>query len=139
MEFFNRIEDLWQKFCQKTESGRKSFSSAMGKVGKVLKIIGGFLYKYRGILLSVPVIIFGIVIACINMSALPAMVGIDLQSNGEFSMTVARWIAVLVPFGITMFCALLTLGAKKTLYPWLISLFSLVLPLLIYVSNVYPA
>ena len=55
------------------------------------------------------------------------------------AMTMGIGTAVMIPLGITGGCVVLTLCSRKPLYPWLISVFSLVLPLLIYVINMYPA
>lgn len=139
MEFFTVVEQKWQEFCKKTEPGRKKCGEVLRKIGRVLRIIWAYVYKLRGLLLAIPVIIGAVILACINMTKLPESVGINLLANGEFSMMVSRGIAVLIPLGVTGFCVVLTLGARKTLYPWLISVFSLALPLLIYVTNMYPA
>jgi hypothetical protein len=74
-----------------------------------------------------------------NMTKLPDSVGINLLADGSFSLMIPKIAAVLGPLGVTALCVFLMLGAKKTMYPWLISLFTLVLPVLIYVTNVYPA
>ncbi|MBQ7416260.1 MAG: hypothetical protein IJW14_04405 [Oscillospiraceae bacterium] len=139
MEFLNKIDDWWQGFCEKTKSGRKEFGETMEGIGTALKTIGKFLDKYKGVILAVPVIIGAVVLAIMSLSKLPESVGINLLSNGEFSMMVNRIVAVLVPLCITVFCSVLTIGSKKVMFPWLISLFSLVIPILIYVTNVYPA
>ena len=86
-----------------------------------------------------PVIIGAVVLACVNLNNLPAEVGINLLANGDFGSTISRGTAVLAPLGVTGLCVALTLCSRKPLYPWLISLFSLALPVLIYVINVYPA
>lgn len=139
MEFFTMVEEKWQAFCKKTEPARKKCAGVLRKIGRVLKTIWAYVYKLRGLLLAIPVIVGAVILACINMTKLPESVGINLLSTGEFSMMVNRGIAVLVPLGVTGLCVILTLGARKPLYPWLISLFSLALPVLIYVINVYPA
>lgn len=139
MEFFARVEEIWRVVCDKTSVVWKAFSEAMGKVGRVLRIIGTYVYKLRGLLLVVPVVICAIVLACYNLNNLPANVGLDLQATGEFGKIISRSTAVLMPLGITGLCVALTLCSKKPLYPWLVSLFSLVLPVLIYVINRYPA
>lgn len=139
MEFFTMIEQKWQEFCKKTEPARKKTGEVLGKIGRVLKTIWAYVYKLRALLLAAPVIIGAVILACINLTSLPDSVGINLLESGEFSMMVDRLVAVLVPLGVTGFCVILTIGSRKTLYPWLISLFSLALPLLIYVTNVYPA
>ena len=138
MEFFAKVEEIWRVVCDKTSVAWKAFSKVMKKVGRVLKIIGTYIYKLRGLLLAMPVIIGAIILACINLNNLPARVGLDLLSSGECAKTVSRGTAVLLPLGITGLCVLLTLSSRKPLYPWLISLFSLALPVLIYVINMYP-
>ena len=133
MEFFAKVEQVWRVICDKATIAWKAFSKAMGKVGRVLKIIGTYIYKLRGLLLAMPVIIGAVILACVNLNNLPAEVGINLLANGDFGSTISRGTAVLVPLGGTGVCS------RKPLYPWLISLFSLALPVLIYVINVYPA
>ena len=139
MEFFAKVEEYWRVVCDKTSVAWTAFSKAMGKVGRVLKIIGTYIYKLRGLLLAMPVIVGAVILACFNFNNLPSSVGLDLQASGEFAMNVSVGTAVLVPLGITGVCVVLTLCSRKPLYPWLISVFSLVLPLLIYVINMYPA
>ena len=139
MEFFAKVEQIWRVVCDKTTIAWKAFSNVMGKVGRVLKVIGTYIYKLRGLLLAMPVIIGAIILACYNMNNLPSEVGLNLQASGEFAKTISRNSAVMLPLGVTGVCVVLTLCSKKPLYPWLISLFSLVLPLLIYVINRYPA
>ena len=139
MEFFAKVEQVWRVICDKATIAWKAFSKAMGKVGRVLKIIGTYIYKLRGLLLAMPVIIGAVILACVNLNNLPAEVGINLLANGDFGSTVSRGTAVLVPLGVTGVCVALTMCSRKPLYPWLISLFSLALPILIYVINVYPA
>lgn len=139
MEFFARVEEIWRIICDKTSVAWKAFSRAMGKVGRVLKIIGTYIYKLRGLLLAMPVIIGAVILACYNFNHLPVDVGLNLQATGEFAKTISRSSAVMIPLGVTGVCVVLTLCSKKPLYPWLISLFSLALPVLIYVINRYPA
>lgn len=139
MEFFAKVEQYWRVVCDKTSVAWKAFSKAMGKVGRVLRIIGTYVYKLRGLLLAMPVIIGAIILACYNFSNLPSEVGLNLQATGEFAKTISRSSAVMIPLGITGLCVGLTLCSRKPLYPWLISLFSLALPVLIYVINRYPA
>lgn len=139
MNFFTMIEEKWQTFCRNTKPAREKCGRILRKIGKVLKSIWVYVYRLRAVLLAVPVAIGAIWLAVMNMSKLPDSVGINLLSNGEFSVMVSKGVAVFVPLGVTALCVFLMLGARKTLYPWLISLFSLVLPLLILVTNIYPA
>lgn len=139
MNIFTTIEEKWQDLCKKTAPTRKKWRKALKKTGKALKSAWTFVYRLRAVFLAVPVAVGAIWLACINAAKLPESVGINLLASGEFSMMVSRGVAVLVPLAITAFCVLLTLGSRKTLYPWMISLFSLALPVLIYVTNLFPA
>jgi len=70
---------------------------------------------------------------------LPDQVGLNLLENGEYAYTVTKEIAVLGPLAVTAACLLLMFCSRKTMYPWLICMFSLVLPFLIILTNVFPA
>jgi hypothetical protein len=97
-----------------------------------------WIYRFRSLLLAIPVVIASVILAIYNTIKLPAVVGINMQSNGEYAMAVAKAVAVLGPFALTTVCLLLMFCSKKVLYPWLISVFSLVLPLILLFSNTFP-
>lgn len=101
----------------------------------VMKEIGRWIYKLRSVLLAIPVAVAAIVLAVRNAAQLPEQVGIHLLSTGEFEMMVSRNVAVLVPLVVTVFCLLLMFCSRKVLYPWLISIFSLVLPFVLLLTN----
>ncbi len=130
---------------KKAESKMK-FSSAwektgkvLGKIGHVLQIVGSWIYKLRSVILAIPVIVCAICLAVRNTRILPEAVGINLQANGEYAMTVARNVAVMGPLAVTAVCLLMMFCSRRVLYPWLISVFSLVLPYLIWITNIFPA
>ena len=139
MKFFAKVEEIWRMICDWTSVAWRGFCNVMAKIGKVLKIIGIYIYKLRGLLMVMPVIIAAVILACVNLNILPTNVGLNLQPTGEFETVVNRGTAVLIPLGITGVCVALTVCSRKPLYPWLISVLSLALPALIYVINVYPA
>ena len=105
----------------------------------VLKKIWNIVWACRGVIVSLPVLCVAIVQAFKNASRLPETVGLNIQSTGEFAMTVSRPTAVVVPLLITIGCIVMTCLTKRNLFPWLISVFSLVLPILIWIINIYPA
>lgn len=126
---------------------RNSFleSEGMQKVTGFLKQIGIVLgltvkwgFKIRSLVLAIPVFICAGALAIRNAGQLPELVGINILASGEYQWFVSRGVAVIVPFGITAVCLLMMLCSKKVLYPWLISLFSLVLPLVVWLTNNLP-
>lgn len=95
-------------------------------------------YKLRSILLAIPVAITAVILAVRNMALLPAKVGFNLQASGEFSFLVVKSIAVMGPLAVTAVCLLMMFCSKRVFYPWLISLFSLLLPIVILLVNTFP-
>ena len=57
--------------------------------------------------------------------------------NSDAQM-ISRDLAVLGPLAVTGGCLLLMFCSRRTFYPWIISIFTLVLPILLYLTNVYP-
>ena len=80
-----------------------------------------------------------LILALMNLFKLPALVGLGLQGNGEFSFEIIREVAVIGPLAVTAICLLLMFASKRTLTPWMVSVFSLLLPLMILFTNTFPA
>ena len=118
--------------------------SPLGKVLAVLRVIGGCIkriclgiFKVRKLIMAAPVVYFALKLAFQNANRLPKMVGMDIQASGEFARMVSRSSAVLGPLALTGFCLVLLFCSKKTLLPWMISIFTLILPVLIWMTNYY--
>ena len=109
------------------------------KINMWITFIGTLLFRLRKVVMAVPVVYAAWKLASYNRANLPEQVGINLQSSGEFAQMISRDAAVMGPLGLTVACLLLMLCSRKALYPWAISIFTLVLPLLILISNLYPA
>jgi hypothetical protein len=116
---------------------QKKVGPGLEKTGKVMGIIGKVLYHLRKVALAAPVIIVAVMLAMHNMDTLPAQVGIDLQASGAFAQTISREMAVYGPLGLTGGCLLMMFFSRKVIYPWLISVFTLVLPLFIQLLNFF--
>ena len=128
-----------------TENSKPQIDSAqqwkttVKNINSLLNFIGSVLFRLRKIVMAVPVVYWALKLAAYNRENLPDMVGINLQSSGEFAQMVTRDVAVMGPLGLTAACRLLMLCSRKAMYPWAISIFTLVLPLLILFTNLYPA
>lgn len=109
------------------------------KVNKVINLIGVWLFRLRKFVMAAPVVYYALKLASYNAQHLPEQVGLNLQPNGEFATTIARSLAVSGPLGLTFGCLVLMLLSKKAMYPWAVSIFTLALPVLLLVSNLYPA
>ena len=102
------------------------------------KVIFSWMYKLRSIVLAIPVAAAALIMALHNLARLPALVGLNLQANGEYAQMVGKGVVVFGPLALTAVCLLLMFCSKKVLYPWLISVFSLAIPLLVYITSVFP-
>lgn len=107
------------------------------KAKRILSVVWKFIFALRKVLLALPVVYCALKMAAYNRENLPVLVGIDLQSTGEFAQMISRDTAVNVPLLITFACLGLMVFSRKTIYPWLISIFTLVLPVLLYLTNGY--
>ncbi len=139
MNFFESFKEKWNVFHEKNSRVLDTTGSVFGKIGYVIKQIFVWIYKLRKVFLALPVVILSVKIAMVNFARLPDMVGLELLSNGEYARMVSREFAVFVPLGLTAGCLVLMALSRKTIYPWLISLFTLVVPYLVYLTNIYPA
>ena len=139
MVFFEKLSQWWNILCEKLKPTLNKLGSAGKKVGIFLRKAWVYIVKLRKIILAVPVAWTAIVLALRNLSQLPELVGLDLQADGSFAVQMGRLPAVLAPLLVTAVCLLLMFCSKRTLTPWLVSVFSLALPVIILIINVFPA
>lgn len=138
MQFLEELKERWMAFWNTTAPARQAVASAWKAVDRVFTRVVKYIAKFRKIFLAIPVAWGAVYLAIYNQSHLPRIVGLDLQSSGEFTIRIIRELAVLGPMAITALCLLLMFISKKTLTPWFVSLVSLLLPLVILLTNVFP-
>lgn len=117
----------------------KSWRSVLVTILNICEEAWVYIFHFRKVLLCVPVVGASIYLARLNWNHLPEQVGMSLMANGQFAQTVAKEVAVYGPMGVTAVCLALMLCSRRALYPWLISVFTLVLPVLILITNVFPS
>ena len=124
-------------FSEKVKTAYEKARVIFGRIGKAISLVCIWIFRLRRIFMAIPVVVLAIRIASANMERLPEYVGLNLQSTGEYAMMVSRNYAVFGPLCVTGFCLFLMFCSRKTLFPWIISIFTLVLPYLIYLTNLY--
>ena len=124
---------------KREQTGLDKFKAGVAKTNRIINLLGVWLFRLRKFVMAAPVVYYALKLAAYNSEHLPDPVGINLQSTGEFAQLISRNIAVMGPLGLTLACLLLMFCSRKAMYPWAISVFTLALPLLILVSNAYPA
>ena len=113
----------------------KKIGKVFGDAGYVIGLVGRWMFKLRSLFLSIPVAFAAIALALENLKRLPEEVGLFMQTNGEYAYVVSRATAVNAPLIITGVCLLLMCCSRRVVYPWLISIFSLALPVLLMLST----
>lgn len=94
--------------------------------GRDLKALFRWFFQLRGVALSLPVAVIAVILAVNNAASLP---GALMIGAGRNVITIGRAVLVMGPLALTALSILMTLFSKKVIYPWLISLFTLLLPL----------
>jgi len=119
--------------------GNRRVKNSGSQFWTIVRNVCDWMFRLRAVLLSLPVIIAAIVLAVTNISRLPDKVGLDMLATGDFQFFIGKGIAVMGPLALTSVCLLLVFCSKKVMYPWLISVFSLSLPIVLWLTNVFPA
>lgn len=138
MSPLNGFLDKWSEFQKKMEPALEKGANGLKKTGKGFGIVWAYVLALKKLIIAVPVAVAAILLAIRNQAQLPSVVGLDLQNNGAFTIQIAREVAVLGPLAVTALCLLLMFCSRRTLTPWFVSVVSLVLPLLIWVTNSFP-
>ncbi len=139
MQFFYKLSQYWNLLCEKLKPYLEKGKVILGKILAFLKNVWQYALRLHKIILAIPVVWAAITLAISNLVQLPELVGLNLQGDGTFAIQMGRLPAVLAPLLVTLVCLLLMFLSKRTLTPWLVSVFSLALPLIILFTNTFPA
>lgn len=123
----------------KVNPGWEKTKAVFSTIGRIFAKIGIFIFRIRSVLMAAPVVYAAVRLAMYARENLPEQVGINLKETGEYAVMVGRDTAIMGTLAVTALCLLMMFVSRRTIYPWLISIFSLVLPILLIVTNLYPA
>ena len=123
-----------------TEQAEKNgFLKFYDSFKRVVGIIVSWIYRLRKLVLATPVVYYALKFAGYNAAHLPERVGLNLQSTGDFALYISRYAAEVGPLALTGGCLAMMFLSRKAMYAWAVSMFTLALPVLLLISNVYPA
>lgn len=105
------------------------------RIEVVVVTLCSWIFRLRKVFMVVPVLWAALELAIYSRDNLPEQVGFNIQASGEFAQVISRETAVYGPLGLTCACLVLVLLSRRTVYPWIISIFTLVLPILILMLN----
>ena len=121
------------------QEGFRNFKKAMAKCDSVIDKIEMIFFHLRKLVMAAPVVYYALKLYAYNKKHLPEQVGINLQATGEFTKFIGRNMALLGPLVLTFGCLFCMICSRKATYAWAISILTLILPILLLVSNLYPA
>lgn len=118
----------WQRFVQALRGIYK-------RIETIVVTLCSWVFRLRKVFMVLPVLWAALELAIYSQENLPETVGFNIQATGEFAQVISRNTAVYGPLGLTCACLVLVLLSRRTVYPWIISIFTLTLPVLILVLN----
>lgn len=129
------VKAKWDAFCQAVMAVVKWITQVYEGIENFFRLIISYIMRVHKAILAAPVVIAAARLAQYSFENLPERVGLDFQASGEFAVMISRDAAVLAPLVVTGGCLLLMFCSRRTIYPWIISIFTLTLPLLILATN----
>lgn len=139
MKQIEQLTAKWQAFREKARPWIEKADKGYRKAKHIWKKAWPWIWQARKILLAVPIVYLMLYFARLNWNVLPEMVGLHLQTTGEYARYITRELAVYGPMGVTGGCLAMMFLSRKTVYPWMICMFSMLLPLLILITNIFPS
>lgn len=150
MKWMDNLIDKWNAFLDKVSPFCLGVSRVFRAIGRTFRDLWRYLFWFRSIVLGAPLAGAAVIIAAQSASRLPetveyTMLKIDTEAaNALFGLFVmaqesmSRNLAVMIPLGLTAVCIVLMIFSKRMLYPFMIGLFTLTLPYILYFFTVYP-
>ena len=141
MKFSDKIKNVLEKTQQEDQVApvRNSKKKEMSTFGYFCQ----WIYKLRTVIMAIPVVVASVVLAVYSAAKLPDKLQLYFPSSANNEAMVkmvemGKFTAILVPLLITAFCLLMMFCSRRTIYPWLVSVFSLLLPLFFVFISTFP-
>lgn len=150
MQWINTFMEKFYAFVEKLRPAFSAIGRFFKTLGDSLYKIGLYMYRLRSLILAAPVAGVALILASESKSRLAQTVEVSkFTFNPEASdalfgflelgkTTISQEAAIWGPLMLTAACLVMMMCSKRTLYPFLISLFTLCLPPVIWFLSVYP-
>ncbi|MBR0446287.1 MAG: hypothetical protein IIX23_03215 [Oscillospiraceae bacterium] len=107
-----------------------------------LRAAAKVVYKFRSLFMAIPVVACSINLALVSAAKLPSKLMLSIPAVQERELVLKlvemdKTTAIFVPVLITAVCLLLMFCSRRQLFPWLISIFSLILPVTLIVAGMF--
>lgn len=138
MNFWDKVMQKWNLLREKSTPAMQVAGKVAKSTGNVLSTIWRYIKAFKKVWLTIPVVVGAILLAIHNLTHLPKVVGLNLQTDGVFALQIPRGTAVFAPLVVTLICLLLMWCSRRTLTPWFACLVSLAIPVVILIMNTFP-
>ncbi len=138
MNFLDVIAEKWAWLCEKLGPVITAIGRFFKKVADYIALFVAYIVKFRKLFLAIPVAWAAVMLAIRNLTKLPETVGLDLQLDGSFAFEISRELAAFGPVVLTLICLMLMFCSKRVTTPWVVSLITLIIPIFIWVINIFP-
>ena len=115
------------------ENGKNPYDPEKS-AGENFKSVIRWAFRLRGVALSLPVAVIAVLLAVNNMAVLPGPLEIGAGKN---VIILSKSVLVMGPLALTALSILMTLFSKRVVYPWLISAFTLLLPVVLWFTMTF--
>lgn len=141
--FADKVKGIFRKKDASQPKKEKPQKKENNGEKSLISVIFLWLFRLRAVFMAIPVVYVAVVLAVENMAKLPAKIAFYIPLSQDQLLTsklveFSRETAVYFPLAVTGTCLLLMCCSRRTVYPWLISIFTLVLPLFFQFVSVFP-
>ena len=134
----DKLVEKWRMLCEKVGPVLAKVGAFFKKVWNALTIAWAYVSKLRKIFVAIPIVWAAIVLAVRNLTRLPDTVGLSLEVDGTYAIELSKTLAVFGPVALTLLCLVLMFCSKRILTPWIVSAVTLIVPVYLWVINVFP-
>ena len=94
MNFWDNVMQKWNLLREKSTPAMQVAGKVAKSTGNVLSTIWRYIKAFKKVWLTIPVVVGAILLAIHNLTHLPEVVGLNLQTDGVFALQIPRGTAV---------------------------------------------
>lgn len=166
MRWMDRLIEVWYRFVDAVSPFNRGVRQVFRAIVRTFRNLWKYVFWFRSVILAAPMAVAAVILAAQNMSRLPEKVSYTkILFFAENAEKMPQWLqkafsadaenvlfdifvlsqdmltraeAVFMPLALTAVCIVLMIFSKRMLYPFLIGLMTLALPIVLYIFTVFP-
>lgn len=166
MRWMDRLIEGWYRFVDAVSPFNRGVRQVFRAIARTFRNLWKYVFWFRSVILAAPMAVAAVILAARNMSRLPEEISYtkilfftenmkkiprflrvlfsEEAENVLFDVFVmsqdflSRNQAVFMPLALTAVCIVLMIFSKRMMYPFLIGLMTLALPIVLYIFTYFP-